>query len=383
MNFKALLFIGCIISGHAVQAQTTVNGSFSHDGVTRTYSFYVPANYSSANPVPLVLNLHGYTSNGAQQAAYGDFRPIADTANFIVVHPNGTNDPLTSQPFWNFGIFGATVDDYGFLEALIDTISSNYSINQSRIYSVGMSNGGFMSYGLACQSNRFAAVGSVTGSMSVPMYNSCTPAHPTPIIHIHGTDDNINPYTGNGTSKATEEVVEFWVNNNNCNTTPQITAVPNTNPTDGATAERYLYSGGTNGHTVEFFKVTGGGHTWPGAPIPIPTNGNTCMDFSASKEVWRFFSQYELSGEVSINNAIVEDFEIYPNPTTGILYIKSQQPINELLIIDLQGRVIGRIEGNNTTNNTYQLNLHHINSGNYFLELSGNHFKTVKKITLQ
>ena len=93
-----LLLISCI-SFHFVQAQQTVNGSFTFGGTARNYSLYVPASYSSNQSVPLLLNLHGYTSNGSQQAIYGDFRQIADTANFIVVHPNGTIDPVAGQSF--------------------------------------------------------------------------------------------------------------------------------------------------------------------------------------------------------------------------------------------------------------------------------------------
>lgn len=207
-------------------AQTTISGSFVHEGRTRTYLFYVPAIYNSSQAVPLVLNLHGYTSNGSQQSMYGNFKPIADTANFIVVHPDGTLDPYTNQPFWNFGIYGATVNDLGFLEALIDTISTHYMIDQNRIYSVGMSNGGFMSYALACQSNRFAAVGSVTGSMTNQMYDACTPSHPIPTIQIHGTADSVNPYNGNSTTKSIEEVTEFWVAQNGCNPSPTLFSVP-------------------------------------------------------------------------------------------------------------------------------------------------------------
>ncbi len=356
-----LLLISCI-SFHFVQAQQTVNGSFTFGGTARNYSLYVPASYSSNQSVPLLLNLHGYTSNGSQQAIYGDFRPIADTANFIVVHPNGTIDPVAGQSFWNFGIVGATVDDYGFLDAMIDTISAQYNINQNRIYSVGMSNGGFMSYGLACQTERFAAVGSVTGSMSIPMYNSCNPSHPTPIIHIHGTLDATVPYTGGASAKAAEDVVSYWVTNNNCNPTPQTISIPNNNLTDGATAERYLYSGGTNGNTVEFFKVNNGGHTWPGAPIPLPSSGNTCMDFSASKEIWRFFSQFELSNTASIEVPnIYEAVTIYPNPTTEIIHFSI--PVN-VQVSSVSGQIM------NSQKKVNSIDASELPSGIYFIEIS-------------
>ena len=178
-------------------SQTTVNDSFMHNGLTRTYSFYVPAIYDGSQAYPLVLNLHGYTSNGTEQSFYGNFKPIADTAGFIVVHPEGTIQTGTaSTQFWNVGFFPSNVDDIGFLESLIDTISASYNIDATRIYSTGMSNGGFMSYKLACESNRFAAIASVTGSMTGQMQNNCSPIKPIPVMEIHGTADPTVPYNG-------------------------------------------------------------------------------------------------------------------------------------------------------------------------------------------
>jgi len=361
-------------------AQMTVNGSFVHDGITRTYSFYVPASYVPGQAVPLVLNLHGAGTNGAYQAQNRDFRPLADTSNFIVAHPDGTIEPFTSQRFWNYGnVLGSTVDDVGFLEALIDTISAHYTINQNRVYSAGMSNGSFMCYYLACQTDRFAAIGAVTGSMGVNMYNSCNPSRPTPAIHVHGTSDPINPYTGNSTSKAIEEVTLFWVNQNGCSTTPVITAVPNTITSDNATAERYLYTGGIDGHTVELFKITGGGHTWPGSSVPS-SNGNTCMDFSASNELWRFFSQHELNTVASVQNDPIDpELKIWPNPTTGNLILHAEnQLITDVTVIDMLGRVVER----QTQENIQSVDLSDLKTGNYVLKISGENFQVMKKLVI-
>ena len=140
-------------------AQQTINGTIVHNGILRSYILYVPAIYSSSTAVPLLFNFHGYTSNASQQLVYGDFRPIADTANMIIVHPEGTLD-VNGNTHFNVGWGGSAADDVGFTEALIDSISSTYSIDQSRIYAAGMSNGGFMSLLLACTlSERIAAVG--------------------------------------------------------------------------------------------------------------------------------------------------------------------------------------------------------------------------------
>lgn len=299
-------------------AQTTVQGSFVHGGLTRTYRIYVPAVYNASVPVPLVLNLHGYSSNNMQQEAYGDFRPIADTANFIIVHPNGTLDG-SGNLYWNS--FGwSLVDDVGFLSALIDTVIAAYNIDENSIYSTGMSNGGFMSYDLACSlSNRIAAIASVTGSMTPAHKNSCSPSHPVPVMQIHGTTDGTVPYNGSSTMLHIDSLVKYWVQYNNCSLTPSVNTLPNTNTSDNCTAEHHVFNGGSMGSTVELYKIIGGGHSWPGAPFNINT---TNMDFSASVEIWRFFRKYKLSvltGRPSVENASF--VSVYPNPSNGIFYL--------------------------------------------------------------
>lgn len=358
-----------------IRSQTTINGSFVHGGITRTYSFYVPASYTPGTAVPLVIGLHGLSSSGSNFAQHRNFRPIADTANFIVAHPDGSM--LFGVRYWNYGITGSSPDDVGFIEALIDTISAHYSINPNRIYSVGMSNGSFLSYYLACRSDRFAAVGGVTGSMSTSMYNSCVPAYPTPVIHVHGTSDPTNPYNGTSSMTSIEDLIEFWVNQNNCNITPQVTAVPNTNTSDGATAERYLYTGGINGHTVEHFKVTGGEHTWPGSPMP-GSSDVTCMDFDARVEIWRFFSQYERGVSTSAANFPKQEWlRMYPNPAKDFLnFDAGEHAINSMVIMDMKGRVLKKLSGPNIQ----QVDISMLKAGNYTVAISGQDFHIVKKL---
>ena len=123
--FFSLCFLLTIGSSYA---QQTINGSLVHNGLTRTYILYIPASYSAANSAPLVFNFHGYTSNATEQMWYGDFRTIADTAGFIIVHPEGTlnNSGVTH---WNVGCGGSTVNDINFTSTLIDSIASEYSSN--------------------------------------------------------------------------------------------------------------------------------------------------------------------------------------------------------------------------------------------------------------
>lgn len=374
---KRLFLIACtLIKLLSAEAQTTISGSFVHGGITRTYSFYVPASYTPGTPVPLVIGLHGLSSSGAEFAQNRDFRPIADTANFIMVHPDGST--MLGVKFWNYGsVLGSTVDDVGFLEALIDTISADYSINPHRIYCTGMSNGSFMAYYLACQSSRFAAIGTVTGSMSVDMYDECVPAHPIPVLHIHGTEDDTNPYEGTSTMKGIDDTNLFWVDLNNCNPTPTVIAIPDINTSDNASAVRYLYTGGTNGNTVELFKVTGGGHSWPGWPV-AGSSEPTCMDFDACKEIWRFFSQFESTASVSENEPL--EIRVSPNPASEDIVIDAPPGyiITEVTVRDVNGRLVERKKGAEIDS----LDVYNLRAGSYMLEISGKGFAVSKKLII-
>jgi polyhydroxybutyrate depolymerase len=344
-----------------ISAQTTVLDSFVHNGLMRKFSFYVPASYDGTRAFPLVFNLHGYSSAGWQQSFYGDFKPIADTADFIVVHPEGTVVPGATQQFWNVGFFPSNVDDVGFIETLIDSISANYNINQNRVYSTGMSNGGYMSYHLACNSDRFTAIASVTGSMTTGTFNNCNPSKPTPVMQIHGTADPTVPYSGGNGSLHIDSVVAYWVNFNNCPATPNFSNVPNTNLTDGATAEHYVYNAGNANATVEFFKVIGGAHTWPGASYII---GVTCQDFKASQEIWRFFNQYGTT--TAVNNTQTEQiFKLAPNPANDILYLNVENNEGFYTIFDLNGRLISNAK---VVNQQTQIDVQNLPKGLYILE---------------
>ena len=304
---KRILLI-ILIAPYLFLAQEVTETTILHDGLDRSYILYVPTSYSANNSTPLVLNLHGYSSNSGQQMIYSNFYPIADTEGFILVHPQGTIDEM-GFAFWNVGngFNNNEVDDVGFLSALIDTIASQYNINTNRVYSMGMSNGGFMSYRLACElSNKIAAISSVTGSMNETQMNLCSPEHPIPVMQIHGTSDPTVLYEGNSLwgIEAIEDVISYWVNFNQCDLNPIFNNIPNINTLDFCEAEHYIYENGLNGSSVEFYKIINGGHTWPGALIPL-TGNNTNQDFNASEKIWEFFNKYDLNG--LINNTAIQE----------------------------------------------------------------------------
>lgn len=336
----ALSFFALFATLHA---QQTLDLTIQHNGLTRQYRLYVPAIYNNNTPVPLLFNLHGYGSNNFQQLVYGDFRSIADTANFLICAPNGTPEPGTGSLRWNSG-FATGVDDVGFLSALIDTLSAQYNINLARVYSAGMSNGGFMSFELACMlSDRIAAVASVTGSMTTLQFSTCTPNRAMPVMQIHGTADATVPYNGAAGFASMEQLLNYWINHNGCNPTPTITPIPDINTTDGSTAERYDYGNCTEQSAVVFYKVTGGGHTWPGSVITL---ANTNKDFSASKVIWEFFRQYTNPNypDVTVStgaNDTASPLQIYPNPATDAFQIIGlTDPTAQVYLVDITGKPV-------------------------------------------
>ena len=110
-----------------VKAQATITDSIYSGGIYRTYRLYVPAIYNGSSARPLVINMHGYGSSSYEQQYYGNFMPIADTANFLIVHPQGTVS--SGQTYWNAGISSFGADDLGFLSRLIDSLKLQYNID--------------------------------------------------------------------------------------------------------------------------------------------------------------------------------------------------------------------------------------------------------------
>jgi polyhydroxybutyrate depolymerase len=372
---KLLLFLSLAIFATATEAQTTISGSFDYDGVTRTYKLYVPEIYNTAGvSVPLVFNLHGLGSNNDQQNFYGDLKPFADADNFIICLPNGTFNS-SGQRFWNAG-FGMGVDDIGFINALIDTIMSSYNIDTAKVYSTGMSNGGFMSITLACElSHRVSKVASVTGTMVAGQAMSCNPDSGIPVMLIHGTNDPTVPYNGGGTvipaMLGVDSVIRFWVNLNECQTTPIFTPVPNNDPNDGSTAERYDYIQGKDNSSVVLYKIIGGGHTWPGSTIQL---AGTNMDFSASEEIWNFFKAEEYTSIKNQKEA--HNFNIYPNPSKGMVVLETKD-VSKIELISILGK---KMMETTVANSETTLDISFLPSGVYWVNFHTKNGVSSKKL---
>lgn len=265
------------------------------DKIERDYILYAPESYDGSRPVPLVLNFHGYTQSASYQMSFGDMRSIADTVTFILVYPQGSL--LDGKAHWNVGSIpqGSNADDVGFTEAILNDITNDYNIDKTRIYACGYSNGGCFSFELACHlSDRIAAIGSVSGTMTDRMIETYKTSHPMPVVTINGSADNMVKYDGTAPVSvlSQREVLEFWIDFNNTDVTPVITKMADVEPNDASRVELYEYQNGDNGVSVAHYKVISGGHDWPGK------TGN--MDIDASNIIWNFVSKYDINGLIDL-----------------------------------------------------------------------------------
>jgi polyhydroxybutyrate depolymerase len=191
----------------------------------RPYGLKVPAGYDGGHPVALVVLLHGYTANGATQAAYFRLNEQADKAGFLLATPNGTRD-LMGNRFWNAtdaccDFYRSGVDDVGYLDAVLDEIAGRYPVDPARVFLVGHSNGAFMSHRYACdRSSRVAAIVTLAGAQWKDQ-GRCKPSSPVSVLQVHGRNDQTVKYDGgrmpNGASyPGAVETVDDWAKQNGC-----------------------------------------------------------------------------------------------------------------------------------------------------------------------
>jgi polyhydroxybutyrate depolymerase len=348
---KALSVIFLFLLVHAVMAQ---NFSFYFEGLLRTYRVFIPAVYNPDSIYPMVFNLHGLGSNAIEQEFYTGFDFVADTAGIIMVYPDGVDNT------WN--VYSLTgVNDVGFISALIDTMESHYNIDPHRVYSTGMSMGGFMSYRLACElESRITAIASVAGLL---VFSPCEPTRSVPVLQMHGTADPVVPYAG------VSSTIQFWVGKDNCPSTPVITNLPDIDTTDGSTVTVSYYGLCDDSTEVILYTIIGGEHTWPGADYII---GITNQDINGSVEIWNFFKKYSLGESVIVNEnfPLVPAINVYPNPlwNYAVIEITDCNTMGyNLKIFDLNGRVVRNFESNKT--NRILFSRENLPSGIYMINL--------------
>ncbi len=268
------------------------NGALISSGKRREYLLYVPPSYDPAKPTPLVITFHGFAQWPANQRDVSGWNTLADEAGFIVVYPSGTGFPKRWGAHGSTDSLNPQMEDVTFISDLIAKLESEYNIDPTRIYANGLSNGGGMSYRLACQlAERIAAIGTVAGAHLYPL-DKCRPSYTVPMIVFHGTDDQIVPYYGgpSGMFDVPFPVIPDWVAQyaaqNGCSETP--VELPAQGDVTGI-----KYTQCNENTEIPFYTIHGGGHTWPGSRfLPKAIVGYATQDIDATRTMWAFFQQY-------------------------------------------------------------------------------------------
>ncbi len=306
--FLILASFGYLAHRRASLYPGDARGSITVDGRERTFIFHLPANLSPDTPLPLVIALHGGGGSGfdMERLTEGGFNKLADEEHFIVVYPDAVgkhwNDGRNLSKYYSHR---ENIDDVAFISALIDYFAENYNADRNRVYVVGMSNGGLMTYRLACEiPGKLAAVAVVGVSLSENLYKNCSSMVPVPILIILGTEDPLVPWNGGelhlgpiklGKAVSINETVSYWVRRNGCTFSSVKAHLPDKDPEDGTRVWMERYYNCRDDAEVVFYGVEGGGHTWPGGYQYLPERiiGKTSRDIDANKVIWSFFESHK------------------------------------------------------------------------------------------
>lgn len=235
----------------------------------RPYAEVVPTGYDPATPTPLVVLLHGHGASGFLQSIYFGLGLLTETRTFLYAYPDGTAD-VDGQLFWSAtdaccGDEGRRVDDVAYVTAIIDDMSARYHVDPKRVYVVGHSNGGFMSYRMACdRAPRIAAIVSLAG-MTWNDPARCAPSEPVAVLHVHGDQDAVVLYDGGELEgvpyPSAPASVAMWAGYNGCSSDLAATGATRDVDVKLAGAETEVAAhGGCRGGAVELWTIRGGGH---------------------------------------------------------------------------------------------------------------------------
>jgi polyhydroxybutyrate depolymerase len=284
------------------------NRTITSNGVSRTFQLHLPAGFSKSKSYPIVFVCHGLHMNGHMMYLMSNMDYWADQKGFIAVYPDGLG-----------GQWERSGGDTLFINDMVKHLSTIANVDQRRIYAAGISNGGHFVQALACQSDRIAAIAVVSATL---MASDCATNRSIPVILFLGTDDPLVPSNdpthkeelgklgeslgigglgslSTGMAKmggimSAEETVDFWCRHNGCSFSPYSTQLPDADPKDGTRVTRTIYGSGSN--EVDYYKIQGGGHSWPGSLLAAVAArdvlGRTSEDINASQLIAEFFLRH-------------------------------------------------------------------------------------------
>ena len=352
--YSSLLLLTLTLLSSTLFAQTTFDGSFGG----RNYKLRIPPAASSGDLLPLVVSMHGFTQNAAEQEAQTGMNAVADTANFFVVYPNGTLTFLFLRG-WNASLGSGGVDDVGYLNSLVDDLIANYNIDPDKIFATGFSNGGGMSVALACATpGRYKAISPVGAAIDPGNAALCNLSDFPALIQFHGTSDAIVPYSGGFGQAPAVDYFRAWTAQDACGSV-NFENLPNPVVTDGSSVSRATLEACDGGVTHQFYRINSGDHSVPGP-------GGQNQDINSSVEQWLFFRKN--GGAPSARLAAPLEATLFsPNPAATFTQIQTGVDADwSLTVFDLQGRVVRSESGNGPQG---WLDVSNLSSGSYVVAL--------------
>ena len=273
-------------------------------GAKRNYWLHIPKNYNAQKQTALVVVIHGAFSTALKMERESGFSEVADREGFLVAYPSGAYGLFGLFQHWNAGhccgkAARDRIDDVGFLDAVIDDISLRFHVDSRRIYMVGFSNGGMLTYRFSAErTHRLAAAAILAASLGgrssseSPWWKTPQPSKPLPMIIFHGLDDEVVPYKGGMSPRKrgereylpVSESVNFWIENNNCSRE----AIEDQLYGGRVTRKSWADSQGEN--EVILYSIDNWGHQWPSPYFTEKLNKNDALsNFNAAELIWDFF----------------------------------------------------------------------------------------------
>jgi polyhydroxybutyrate depolymerase len=323
----------------------------THDKVKREYFLYLPSSYSDKDESPIVLNFHGFGGTAAGQLYYSDWRELSDKFGFILIYPQGLElqkggshwnpDPISSGG-------KSTSNDLGFIRKLLRKISIKYSVDASRTYATGYSNGAGMAYGLAHhESELIAGIAPVSGLMSDRNLLTRQAVSPVGLISFNGDQDSVRPVSGiEGYLASTFDTSHYWAQVNNSFRTQ----LKQFEQSSGNYVERTSYLRDDGSAAIEQYIINGGGHEW----FDLNVGGKNLNHLA-----WDFLSR--LSKE------------------KGGLIVAQDNSFDIHIPDTFKRRVVDKITNFNPSINTLKIDIDSFNIERSVTFASGNDTKSVKK----
>lgn len=272
-------------------------------GLHRRYLIQAP---SGSGPFPVVVLLHGGTQSADEVWRQTSFPTLASRERFILVAPEGVDGHWNDGRGSTMGGGVSTADDVGFLDAVIDEVLRKAHGNADAVFMTGVSNGGLMTMGFACEhAERLHAAGNVISDFPVALRGNCRPAKPLPWISINGTRDPLMPFEGQaagsdwrGKAKpsflSADATFDFWAGNAGCGDRQSGELLPDLDRSDDSRAEKRVRRACAGDTTSTQYVLIGAGHVAPGLPIKSglvrAVIGKANMDIDMGSVVWQHFA---------------------------------------------------------------------------------------------